>query len=246
MSAKANGAVIYNGPSALDGAPIVAIVTGLASGSGNRKTGAMLQTWILRADVEPHTAIKTGDDKAICGDCPHRQHNDGACYVLVHNAPLAVYRAWQRGSYLDTTRDWHATAGLTVGRKVRLGAYGDPAAVPTDVWEALTFHAAGWTGYTHQWRTCDPALQEFCMASVDSPDERDTAQNMDWRTFRVVPASLESGVIQEGELLCPASEEAGKLTTCDRCGLCAGTTTKSRKSIMIPAHGSLKRKAKVL
>ena len=45
--------VLYEGPSLLDGEPIVAILTGLRSSSGNRKTGAMLQTWILRADVSP-------------------------------------------------------------------------------------------------------------------------------------------------------------------------------------------------
>jgi hypothetical protein len=40
---KPNGAILYRGPSLLDGAPIVAIVTGLASTSANAKTGAMLQ-----------------------------------------------------------------------------------------------------------------------------------------------------------------------------------------------------------
>jgi hypothetical protein len=48
-----NGIVIYRGPSILDGSPIVVIATGLGSGSSNRKTGALVQTWILRDDVSP-------------------------------------------------------------------------------------------------------------------------------------------------------------------------------------------------
>ena len=69
---RANGYVLYRGPSKIDGKPIVMIATGFKTGSGNVKTGAMIQTWILREDVEPHTAQKTGDDESICGNCPHR------------------------------------------------------------------------------------------------------------------------------------------------------------------------------
>ena len=43
---------------------------------------------------------------------------------------------------------------------------------------------------------------------------------------------------KDKEILCPASEEAGKKTSCIKCGLCAGTTTKSKKSIAIVAHGN--------
>ena len=48
-----NGRILYEGPSMLDGAPIVVIATGFAERSGNDKTGAMIQTWILRADIPP-------------------------------------------------------------------------------------------------------------------------------------------------------------------------------------------------
>ena len=40
--------------------------------SSNRKTGDEVQTWILYKHEAPHTAIDTGNDKAICGDCKHR------------------------------------------------------------------------------------------------------------------------------------------------------------------------------
>ncbi len=257
---KPNGYVLWQGTSLLDGKPIVVIATGFASGSENRKTGAMIQTWILRADVEPHIAIKTGDDESICGQCPHRgttlgDSNKGrACYVLVHNAPLAVYRAWKRHVYPDfwddeiqeiykDRRDWLEDLGRN--RRLRLGSYGDPAAVPTWVWAALTTRADGWTGYTHQWKEngIDPQLQEWCMASCDSPEDLTEARDAGWRAFYVVPqgtpiASDVTLARASNLVICPASEERDKRTTCDKCGLCQGTAVKTKLDIVIAAHGA--------
>jgi hypothetical protein len=253
--AKPNGYVLWQGPSELDGSPIVVIATGFAKDSDNSKTGAMIQTHIMRSDMEPHTALTTGDDAAVCGGCVHRPKTGGACYVLVHNAQLAVYRAWERGNYPSCDDCEHPAVRYSrgnhvwnlahrgEGRAVRLGSYGDPGAVPTWVWEAFVSKARTWTGYTHQWRTCDPALQPLCMASVDSDWERIVAQQQGWRTFRVT--THEGWSPAHDEILCPASEEAGRKTTCDKCGLCQGTTAKTSKSIVIPAHGAKKRKAKV-
>ena len=83
--------IIYKGPSLIDGSPIIAIAT---LNSSNSKTGAMVQTWIMRSDIEPHHAIKTGADISVCGDCPHRPANNGSCYVLTFQAPLSIYRAF--------------------------------------------------------------------------------------------------------------------------------------------------------
>ena len=63
------GFVFYRGKSPIDGAPIVAIAT---LESKNGKTGDMVQTWILREDISPLMAIKTGADRSICGNCVHR------------------------------------------------------------------------------------------------------------------------------------------------------------------------------
>ena len=43
--------------------------------------------------------------------------------------------------------------------------------------------------------------------------------------------------VQGKEILCPASEEAGRRTTCIECKLCSGNTI-SAKNIFIPAHGT--------
>ena len=66
-----NGRVLYEGPSMLDGVPIVVIATGFAESSANDKTGAMIQTWILRQDIPPHHAFKSGEGSSVCGGCPH-------------------------------------------------------------------------------------------------------------------------------------------------------------------------------
>ena len=68
----ANGYILWEGASLIDGAPIVVIATGFASRSTNRKTGGMVQTYILRRDIDPVSAVQSGDDASICGDCPHR------------------------------------------------------------------------------------------------------------------------------------------------------------------------------
>jgi hypothetical protein len=66
---KINSSIIYNGPSLIDNQSIV--VVAIVS-SGNIKTGNMIQTHIIRADINPMKASKTGADYSICGDCIHR------------------------------------------------------------------------------------------------------------------------------------------------------------------------------
>ena len=122
---------------------------------------------------------------------------------------------------------------LIAGRVIRLGSYGDPAAVPAWIWRALVRKAKGWTGYTHQWKI-RPAMHDLCMASVDNAEEYAEAKNAGWRTFRVRTADEQLG---DREIACPASDEAGNKTTCEKCRLCAGTS-KPAKDIAIIVHGT--------
>lgn len=235
-----NGAVVYRGPSMLDGSPIVAIATGLERPTANDKTGDMVQTWILRADVPPVVAVKTGADEAICGDCPLRR---SGCYVNVAFAPQVVWKAWRAGSYLDVSDiSPRRVSRMIEGRKVRLGAYGDPAAVPARVWRDLLSKAAGHTGYSHQLEAMPAprrrAFGALVMQSVESIEQAKRAHSEGRRTFRVGP--LESRL--PNERLCPASQEYferhGKKTTCERCGLCNGARPGDRRpSVLIPPHG---------
>lgn len=244
------GAVLYRGPSQLDGAPIVVVATGLRKSTDNEKTGDMVQTWILRADMLPMEAIHSGADASICGDCPHRGRvEDGravgrSCYVLAFQAPTAIFKAYHRGErYADATSS-DARRALTAGRKVRLGSYGDPAAVPAQVWRDVLSQASHWTGYTHAPHRA-PWLKGIVMASADSQAEAELLQSRGWRTFRVMTTKSDAPV--SGETLCPASDESpnaqradakGKpRASCASCGLCQGSSRKAR-SVAIYVHGT--------
>lgn len=234
----ANGLILYEGPSMLDGAPIVVIATGIKTASTNGKTGAMIQTYILRSDMPPIEAVKSGQDESICGGCTHRGDGTGkarSCYVTLMHGPRGVYAAYKRGSYPRGTADF-------TGRMVRLGTYGDPCAVPLDVWKTTLKGAEGWTGYTHQWQDTSVSFTEwapFVMASVDTEGELRLAHKMGYRTFRVTPIGV--GPIKGLEIVCPASHEAGQKTECFDCKACMGTSAKARVSIQIMAHGTGKK-----
>jgi len=230
-------AIVWRGPSAFDGQPIVAIVTGLDRGNKNAKTGANLaQLWILRSDIGPLDAIKTGADQSICGICKHRGDGTGrgrSCYVAVKNAPRAVYEAYRKDRYVTMRPSDVAIHLASMGMGIRIGAYGDGAALPINVMADLT-HGIFHTGYTHAWQS-RPDLRPWLMASVDTPTEYVTAKNAGWRTFRVRTADEN---LDSQEIACPASDEAGKRTSCDSCGLCDGSRhADQRRSIAIIAHG---------
>lgn len=228
-----NGMVLHEGYSQLDGSPIVVIATGLDGRSRNRKTGNMVQTWIMLQDVPPTEAAREGLDAAVCGDCPHRG-KDGkgrSCYVTLHQAPLAVWKAYKAGRY--RTADPMLAVDVVLagaGRMVRVGSYGDPAAVPASLWRALISQATGWTGYTHQWRQpWAGEYADFLMASCDTLSDYHEARPA-WRTFRVMP---HGAAMLDTEVMCPAN--TGK--TCAACRRCAGNAAK-RPCVAIEVHGS--------
>jgi len=225
---KAKGFIVYEGKSQLDtNVDIVAILTMKTT---NAKTGNMAQLWILHKDIEPHTATKTGDDYAVCGSCPQRHYNGGACYVTTFQAPLAVYRTYKKGGYAKglPAFNYHAS--------VRLGAYGDPAALPyetiVDVCSAFGSH----TGYTHQasHRNFDNRLQGLVMASADTYKQAIKLQAKGFKTFRV---KLPNDGYLDNEIECLADSKG---LTCEQCGICDG----DQKNVAISVHGSKKSKFK--
>lgn len=228
----ANGVILWQGISQIDKrTPVVCIAVGLTKGSTNRKTGAMVQTYIIRADMEPLAAVANREDGGICGGCVHRKQPNGkrTCYVNVGQGPTAVYRAFRRGRYPVVTPADAAT--LVAGKFIRLGTYGDPAAVPVDVWQAFTAHAGGYTGYTHQWRVKRfGALASLCQASCETAEDVDKAHAAGFAgTFRVLPVAYP---VPDAALHCPASEERGKAVQCSDCRACDGS-----RDVVIYAHG---------
>jgi hypothetical protein len=239
------GVILYQGASLLDGAPIVAIATKILQASTNSKTGRMVQTFIIRSDVHPMEALRNGADASICGDCPHRPKVHPltgqpyrTCYVNVSRSVASVYRAFTRGRYARPGIDYdpRILADLFADLAFRAGTYGDPTAAPFQVWRRATLKARAITGYSHQWRT--KKFQSFrllCMASADSVADMDAAQALGWRTFRV---RSRFELTRKGEVICPASAEAGHKTDCASCKACGGTSAKAKASIVIMAHGA--------
>jgi hypothetical protein len=235
---KTLGYIAYEGPSMIDGRPIVVIVNKI-DGSENEKTGALVQSFIIRSDVAPVDALKTGADASICGQCVHRpllakENGQAPCYVNVGRSVRSVYEAYKRGRYTPATPA--QLRAVLAGRKVRLGTYGDPAAAPVAMWQEITADAAGVVGYSHQWQAVDfdhAAWAPLVMASADTIDEAAQANLFGMRVFRV-----SVGVDrQSGETTCPASSEGGRRATCDRCMLCGGTS-KAARDIVIADHAS--------
>ncbi len=229
---KPNGIVLFEGKSKLDGQPIVAIATLKTS---NRKTGNMIQTWILRSDISPVEASKALLDGSVCGACPHRQSLGGGCYVNIGQAPNAVYKTYKRGSYPRFDPSVHAK--YLKDRKVRLGAYGDPAAVPVSIWANLVQYGNGHTGYTHQakHRAFDPAILDLCMVSADTPKQALAQHKAGKRTFRV---KTSDAPMLPNEIECLADSKG---LACADCGLCDGAKNDSA-SIVINVHGSLSKR----
>lgn len=251
-------------PSFIDGEEVYIVFTGRPSrghrGSANPKTGALIQSWIIRGDILPQRAIESGADASVCGSCALRPSVARAaraaarergergtapvCYVRAYKVPRVVYRALQAGRY-ERADSLEAAANWLRGHDVRLGSYGDPAAVPAAVWIRILRYARPATGYSHQWDHADPvvarnaaALRRYCVASVESAAERDAAQIAGWRTFRVIDIRRADQVARAvGEAVCPASREAGHALDCASCRQCSGSLTAGPIGIAIIDHG---------
>lgn len=237
--AKILGYIAYDGPSEIDGAPIVVIINKISDSSKNGKTGAIVQSFIIRSDVNPVEALKTGADSSICGDCVHRpitakETGEPPCYVNVGRSVLAVYNAYKRGRYVKA--DVETIALALAGKALRIGTYGDPAAAPVLMWQRVSRYVIARAGYSHQWRTAGfdhASWAPLVMASADSIDQAALANLYGMRTFRV-SIGIDK---QPGETVCPASAEGGRKATCADCMLCGGTTKKA-KDVVIADHAA--------
>lgn len=212
--------IVWEGKSLLNGEDIVLI---LSTKTSNEKIGAMIQTWILPAK---RSILEKGSDISVCGDCPLR---DNGCYVVKVQSPNQIQKTYFSGRY--TTLSPLKQAGVLEGERLRVGAYGDPTAVPFEVWESLFKLSLSSVGYTHQWSNCDTRWKGYVQASVETEEQAIEAQSAGWKTFRV---KLPNEQYLPGEVQC--RNEKNEDITCKLCGLCDGKS----HNIVIDVHGSRK------
>jgi hypothetical protein len=263
---KESGRTIWAGPSQLTGEQIKVVISGYVLPSENTKMGfgeedlakhqQYIQIWILNEGDEFQPM-----HRSICGDCSHRTYKGrsrgflwdlagdllrwdeevkGACYVQWMKGPNAAWKASNRNEALSL----QAASAICSDRLVRLGAAGDPAAVPLKVWKELlgidgagNMTAKSITAYSHMWNR--PEFQDYkliCMASADSAEEKELARSMGWSTF-TVRASLPDD--DDRSTLCLNAVPDVHLS-CAECRKCDGLlTARKPKDVWVPLHGAL-------
>lgn len=224
---NSTGVILYRGPSMLGGGGVVCVATW---DSDNAKTGDMIQIWILPDNgMTPGDAADAGENSAACGNCPLQRQG---CYVNLGHAPYMIHGKLSRGGYPNYDPAIHQRR--IEGRKVRFGAYGDPAAIPDDILRHWADVSAGWTGYSHQlfWidRTRADFLASFLMVSCHTPAQNAEAIRRGWRPFTVIRPEQNPPL---NSVECPFYTHG---VQCVDCGLCDGLESKARPVYAI-AHG---------
>lgn len=243
--------ILYEGASLIDGrTPIVAILTGVFDPSTNAKTGPLAQLWIMLQDLPHGKSLATGQDAGVCGACPFAAGR--GCYVTGRSVS-AIWKAYKAGAYGAVVAPEAAAATLLFQIKrriiqgIRLGAYGDPVALPLDIVERLVIPVrdagAAVTGYTHAWRPeyrlagqpePDPEWRRYLMASCHHRRDVESARLQGWRPFTLLREAPEGAdpyvwattqAREQGVALCPAGSERPEhlRVTCSQCGGCNGS-----------------------
>lgn len=184
-------------------------------GSSNRKTGPMIQTWIMNKETK---------EGGACNDCTSLD----LCYVF--QGKISIQKKMKRDGYEEIQVNLEK-------KRVRVGTYGDPTVFPLKVWEDLNIKKH--TGYTHMWRL--PHVQEykpFLMASVETLESYHLAKELGWKAFYNMLdvylglVSIEQVLNETSMLQCPNTTHE---ISCYDCLLC--DPKKGGKDIYINPHG---------
>lgn len=220
-----NAVVVWEGPSQIDGKPIVLILGSIKSNT-NDKTGTQLETYIIRSDIEPSEAAKQGEDYSVCGNCARRPANNGSCYVILFYGPRVRYKEYKEDKYNKLT-DYR----ILKGRSLRMGTYGDPAAVPIEVWNRLLKYCETHTGFTEKWREdIGQPLKGLCMASCSTIEEYNEAKALGWKCYLSLPVN---SPVPKKINRCLYVSDPYKFQ-CSNCNWCDG----AKKDVWIYDHGA--------
>lgn len=197
--------------------------------SRNDKTGNVNQLSFIPVNMFTDTGFNKQSDNAVCPkECFFKDSN--ACYVNLAYAPRAIVKSIKSDKYQNKLNYQKLSTNV-----LRIGAYGDCSSLPYEFIEKIIKSAKqGYLNYTHGWKNCDTRFSNIAMASVESIEDKQLANSLGYRTFRVRPIN---GEILNDELLCP--NEKNDFITCKMCMKCNGNNGKSKKNIVITRHGTL-------
>ena len=209
------------------------VITGFKKKSDNRKTGEMLQTYLL------DKATLTSEPKVFgtkCAECPMVSK----CYV--NQDKMSVRRTLKKlingeaCSYKFSTLE--EVLPLLRGQRVRLGTYGDPSALPLHDLKKICEVSQGWTGYTHFWKEIASNYSLYLMASVEDLSGELLAHSLGYLTFRVLLKEDETLEVSSKSIQCLNVENDKTLVSlqCVDCLICSGTKGRGKKSVYIEEH----------
>lgn len=210
------------------------ILLAFTASTTNVKTGEMVQVYIMHPDDYPLNISKQGKDDRVCGTCPLRHSLGGACYVILFQGPRNVYHAWvNSGKRVD---DVHDVLALCHGKKIRFGAYGDPAHIPAWLATEIMAGAEGYTAYSHQWR--NPVVAQTwkgkAMASCDTATQLRMAEQAGWAGFVATPEKL------KGVKVCDNERKGIQCADCLRCDGSHGSVQLKPHGARMKSHPSMK------
>ncbi len=172
--------------------------------------------------------------EAVCFDCPFRAYLK--CYTHKYQQYagfLSMLKSISREfKNVQEIPSIHLLEKKIVeisnDKYIRFGTYGEPTLIPFNLVSNMVKASKSHTGYTHQWSK-KPDYSAFFMASTHNEGQANMAQKLGFRSFIATDKKLENAVV------CPASNEAGFKSTCEKCGLCSGQR-KGTKNIQILEH----------
>lgn len=214
--------------------------------SVNSKLGLGYVMLTYHFSIEQVNNMDLSLDRKNCRDCPLSYSNNGGksggCYThkgLQRFGILAMLKRLNRlhkqglinefdtdafDRYVKMSKNIHPTL-------LRLGTYGEPVILPTEIIDTLTKCARTYTGYTHMWRVKKyEHHSKYIMASTHSHKETTKANKKGFRAFQTGATSLLKMPV------CPASKEfKGHRKTCIECASCNGNL-KRTNNIFIKLH----------
>lgn len=241
-----NHIIAWRGPSVLDGQEILVVLYAFKRAT-NGKTGRLIEAAVLLAHVKPSDAAATGRDRAICGDCPGRLTNWNFCYRSPGHDIDKTWEVIRNMQAMDISEVCRIVRKS--GLPIRFGSYGDFAAVPFELLDALALAArkpdGSWnhTGYSHQWSNpnFDPRVLAYLDASIEFAEEREEIERLfpGARTHRLL---AQPEHILPGEVFCLGGTGKDDVHCCD-CLSCRGVTNADGPDRAVVVHNKTHLKA---